>query len=226
MNHFDWGDGYFTSRQAADYLGFRSRDSAIRKAVMEGHLRPDWPQGWPGHAPFPAGRAGCVSTRTTSGYAPADGPGAPPAEGDAHGHEGEWKRQWNCWVAPTKLPGIWKRKEGGCLVRARVTDPTTGNKKEIRKVLPEADEVDALRWLTDERARIKAGLLLVVPPRTRFGDIRRIAVLEEGDNARRSKSARSRERWTESPSSTSSPERRAYPASGSSSSTESGSHRS
>jgi hypothetical protein len=46
-------------------------------------------------------------------------------------------------VAPTKLPGVWKRKEGGHLVRARVTDPTTGRKKEIRKVLPEADEAIA-----------------------------------------------------------------------------------
>jgi len=70
-----------------------------------------------------------------------------------------WTKRWNCWVAPTKLPGVWKRKEGGHLVRARVTEPTTGCKKEIRKVLPEANEAIAYQWLADERARVKAGAL-------------------------------------------------------------------
>ncbi len=82
----------------------------------------------------------------------------------------KWIRQWNCWVAPTKLPGVWKRKEGGHLVRARVTDPTTGCKKEIRKVLPEANEAFAYQWLADERARVKAGALSVTLPKTRFAE--------------------------------------------------------
>ncbi len=80
-------------------------------------------------------------------------------------------------------------------MRARVTDPTTGNKREIRKVLPEADEVDALRWLTDERARIKAGLLLVVPPKTRFATYA-ASLFSRKVTTREIKSARSRERWS------------------------------
>lgn len=25
----------------------------------------------------------------------------------------KWVKRWKCWVAATKLPGVWKRKEGG-----------------------------------------------------------------------------------------------------------------
>jgi len=57
----------------------------------------------------------------------------------------KWKKQWNTFVAPTKVPGLWKRKGGGYVVRARVFDPTTGATREIRKVLPEADEVAAFK---------------------------------------------------------------------------------
>jgi integrase len=106
----------------------------------------------------------------------------------------KWIRRWNCWVAPTKLPGVWKRKEGGHLVRARVTDPTTGHKKEIRKVLPGATEAMAYTWLTDERARVKAGVLSVPPPNTRFAEFA-ASLFERKVTTREIKSARSRERW-------------------------------
>jgi hypothetical protein len=106
----------------------------------------------------------------------------------------KWIRQWNCWVAPTKPPGVWKRKEGGHLVRARVTDPTTGCKKEIRKVLPEATEAVAYQWLTDERTRVRAVVLSVVPPKTRFAEFAAL-LFERKVATREIKSARSRERW-------------------------------
>jgi integrase len=106
----------------------------------------------------------------------------------------KWIKRWNCWVAPTKLPGVWKRKEGGHLVRARVTDPTTGYKKEIRKVLPEATEAMAYTWLTDERARVKAGVPSVSPPNTRFAEFA-ASLFERKVTTREIKSARSRERW-------------------------------
>jgi integrase len=106
----------------------------------------------------------------------------------------KWVKQWNCWVAPTKLPGVWKRKEGGHLVRARVTDPTTGIKREIRKVLLEANEATAYQWLTDERTRIKAGVLSVAPPKRRFAEFA-ASLFERKVTIREIKSARSRERW-------------------------------
>ena len=53
-------------------------------------------------------------------------------------------------------------------MRARVTEPTTGCKKEIRKVLPEANEAIAYQWLADERARVRAGALSTTLAKTRF----------------------------------------------------------
>ena len=85
----------------------------------------------------------------------------------------EWKKQWNTWVRPTKLPRVWQRKEGGFLVRARVTDATTGHLVEIRKVLPEATEATAFAWLEAERMRVKSGVLSAAPPKMRFAEFAR-----------------------------------------------------
>ncbi len=106
-----------------------------------------------------------------------------------------WKKQWNTWVRPTKLPGVWQRKEGGFLVRARVTDATTDHLVEIRKVLPEATEAVAFAWLEAERTRIKSGVLSDGPPKMRFAEFaqrlyeRKLAALEI-------QSARGREKWS------------------------------
>ena len=55
------------------------------------------------------------------------------------------------------LPGVWRRKEGGHVVRGRATDSKTGKQKDIFRALPEANEQTALKWLRDEQARIRAG---------------------------------------------------------------------
>jgi hypothetical protein len=55
----------------------------------------------------------------------------------------QWTYRWKNWLAPTSVAGVWKRKEGGHFVRARVVDPTTGRMREIKKSLPEADEAQA-----------------------------------------------------------------------------------
>jgi integrase len=111
-----------------------------------------------------------------------------------HMDKTKWIKRWKCWVAPTKLRGVWKMKEGGHLVRARVIDPTTGRNREIRRVLSEASEAMAYTWLSDERARVKAGLLLVQPPKTRFAEFA-ASLFERKVTTRVIKSARSRERW-------------------------------
>jgi hypothetical protein len=113
---------------------------------------------------------------------------------ELHMDKTKWTRRWKTWVAPTKLPGIFKRKEGGHLVRARVLDPTTGKRREIRKVLPEADEATAYKWLNDERSRASAGLFLAKPQRPRFADYG-VSLLDRKVAQREIKSARSNERW-------------------------------
>lgn len=106
----------------------------------------------------------------------------------------KWINRWKMQVAPTRLPGVWKRKDGGYLVRARVTDPTTGHIREIKKVFPEADEATAFLWLNDERARIKGKLALVAPQKTRFADYA-VSLLERKLLKKQIKSARGHERW-------------------------------
>jgi integrase len=115
-------------------------------------------------------------------------------ETEKHMDKTKWTRRWKCWVAPTRLPGVWKRKEGGYLVRARALDPTTGRTKEVRKVLPEADEATAYKWQAEERARIAAGQLRVLPQKTRFAEFT-ASLFERKVTTREIKSARSRERW-------------------------------
>jgi integrase len=92
------------------------------------------------------------------------------------------------------LPRVWQRKEGGHVVRARVKEGTTGRQREIWKVLPNADAPNALKWIEEECTRVRAGIVLVEQPKTRFCDYaaslfeRKVATMEI-------KSASGRERW-------------------------------
>jgi len=85
-------------------------------------------------------------------------------------------------------------KKGGYLARARVTDPATGRLEEIRKVLPEADEATAYKWLQDERTRIKSGVVSDSPQKQRFADFA-ASLAERKVVTKEIKSARGRERW-------------------------------
>lgn len=106
----------------------------------------------------------------------------------------DWTKRWNSWVAPTKLPGVWERKGGGHLVRARVADPVTGRKKEIRKVMPQADLAAAFQWLENERARVRAGRVTAQLPKTRFCDFA-VSVLKHKVQQGHLASPKSVERW-------------------------------
>lgn len=106
----------------------------------------------------------------------------------------QWIKRWKNWVAPTKLPGVWQRKEGGCLVRARVTESTTGRQREIKKVLPHADEAAAYQWLAEETARVRAGVTLAAPQKTRFAEFA-ASHFEEKVKLGQIRSARGRAKW-------------------------------
>jgi integrase len=108
--------------------------------------------------------------------------------------EKKWVFRWKSWLAPSTVPSVWERKEGGHFVRARVVDPTTGRMREIKKSLPQADLATAFMWLNDERKRIQAGPLLAQRRTERFADYA-VSLLERKVNTREIKSARSREKW-------------------------------
>lgn len=81
-----------------------------------------------------------------------------------------WVTRWRLTIAsvPT-LPGVWKRKEGGFVVRGSAKDPRTGALKEVFKVLgDERDPKAAFAWLTNERAKIRAGGLHATTSCPRF----------------------------------------------------------
>ena len=84
--------------------------------------------------------------------------------------ETRWTKRWNSWVSPTRVPGVFRRKEGGYLVRGRTKDPATGKDKEVRKTLDVESEALALRWLEDELERVRSGATTGLSPRMRFAD--------------------------------------------------------
>jgi hypothetical protein len=65
--------------------------------------------------------------------------------------EQKWIKRWNSWIAakPSR-PGVWRRKEGGFLVRGRTVDPQTGARKEIRFAVETTDAYEAYARLHDE----------------------------------------------------------------------------
>lgn len=106
----------------------------------------------------------------------------------------QWLKQWKTEIQPTRIPGVWRRKGGGHVVRARVVDPTTGRMREIKKTLPDSDEATAFQWLSNEKARVRAGGRSAQCQEVRFADYV-ISLLERKLVKRQIKSARGRERW-------------------------------
>lgn len=104
------------------------------------------------------------------------------------------KTSWAKAAKHTRIRGVFKRKEGGYLVRARVTDPRTGQLREIKKVFPEADEVTAYRWLEEEKVRVRTGRVAVPEQKTLFSSFA-VSLYERKLVKKQIKSARGRERW-------------------------------
>jgi integrase len=106
-----------------------------------------------------------------------------------------WKLFKNSWISTKPvLPGVWQRKEGGHVVRARVLAATTGQQKEIWKVLPEADALAALQWLTLEKERVRAGGVLVEPRKMRFAEFA-TSLFARKVETREIRSAKGRQKW-------------------------------
>jgi Phage integrase family len=109
--------------------------------------------------------------------------------------QGQWTLFKGSWISTKPvLPRVWRRKEGGHVVRARVIDRTTGRQREIWKVLPEADAPTALKWISDETRRVRMGVASVEPQQTRFCDYA-VSLYERKIATKEIKSPRGRERW-------------------------------
>jgi integrase len=109
-------------------------------------------------------------------------------------HE-NWKLFKNSWVSTKPvLPGVWRRKEGGHVVRARVLEATTGQQKEIWKVLPEVDAPAALKWLDVEKGRVRAGGVSVEPQKMRFAEFA-TSLFARKVETKEIRSAKGRQKW-------------------------------
>ncbi len=107
----------------------------------------------------------------------------------------KWIKKWNSWIAPKpSKPGVWRKKEGGFLVRGRAVDRRTGRMKELRFVANVDDPIKALLALQDALQRIRSGEVQTPSGRVRFCDYA-VSLLAAKIRAREIKSAKGRETW-------------------------------
>ena len=108
-----------------------------------------------------------------------------------------WKLLRGTWISTRPvLPGVWQRKEGGHVARGRATDPTTGKMRDLYKVMPEADAATALKWLTDQQLRVRAGVVSLKTPSVRFSAFA-VDLFEQKVKLGHIKSARGRKKWSD-----------------------------
>lgn len=50
----------------------------------------------------------------------------------------KWEMRWKYWMAKTRIPGVWRLRDGGHYVRSRVSDPVTRTRFEVAAVLRDA----------------------------------------------------------------------------------------
>ena len=107
----------------------------------------------------------------------------------------EWKLFKSVWISTEPvLPGVWERREGGHVVRARAKDSTTGKLREIFKVMATTDAPTALKWLTDEQARVREGVEAAPKLTLRFNEFA-AQLFEQKVKVRDIKSAKGRHKW-------------------------------
>ncbi len=109
--------------------------------------------------------------------------------------ETKWVKRWNSWIAPKpSKPGVWRRKEGGHLVRGRAIDPRSGTIKQVRMVLLETDALVAFELLQRELRTIREGIAVENKPSIGFGEFAATLFEEKVVNGE-IKSAAGRDKW-------------------------------
>jgi hypothetical protein len=81
-----------------------------------------------------------------------------PPRTEAMMTEQKWVRRWRSWIAPKpSKPGVWRRKEGGFLVRGRAVEARTGKLKEVKFSVQGTDAVEAFTLLQEELRKVREG---------------------------------------------------------------------
>lgn len=112
----------------------------------------------------------------------------------------KWVLSKGSWIDPTAvLPGIWKCRDGGFLIRGRAKNPMTGALKDVRQVVRTESPAEALQILEKTLASIRKGETEGASERAapRIPTLKRFTVqlLEEKIARGRIRSASTREVW-------------------------------
>lgn len=108
---------------------------------------------------------------------------------------GEWTTRWGYEVAEKATrPGMWRLKEGGYLVRARVTDPRTSKRHQVMRVLPGVSLKEADRIFAAEKDAARARVRGVTPTQMRWSEFA-ASQLEDRILSGEIQSKATRERW-------------------------------
>jgi integrase len=108
-----------------------------------------------------------------------------------------WVKRWKTIIAKTPVkPGVWRKKEGGFVIRARVKEPRTGRMLEIRSQIEaesaEAAYLELQRRIEELRDGVE-GPQISIPS---FGEYA-ASLLERKVAKGEIKSASSRQKWAE-----------------------------
>ena len=109
--------------------------------------------------------------------------------------DGKWIMRWKYAIAPTPVkPGVWRRREGGFLVRGRAVDRRTGKLREVLKTVDGGDASGAYRFLQVELEKIKGGEVHGRAERIRFSEYA-ASLFERKVTKGKIRSAKTREKW-------------------------------
>ena len=109
--------------------------------------------------------------------------------------DGKWIMRWKYAIAPTPVkPGVWRRREGGFLVRGRAVDRRTGKLREVMKTVDGGDASGAYRFLQVELEKIKGGEVHGRAQRIRFSEYA-ASLFERKVTKGKIRSAKTREKW-------------------------------
>ena len=109
--------------------------------------------------------------------------------------DGKWIMRWKYAIAPSPVkPGVWRRREGGFLVRGRAVDRRTGKLREIMRTVDRGDASGAYRLLQEELAKIQSGEGPSSGERIRFGEYA-ASLFERKVTKGKIRSAKTREKW-------------------------------
>jgi integrase len=111
--------------------------------------------------------------------------------------EQRWVQRWRSWIAPKpSKPGVWRRKEGGFLVRGRAVDSRTGKLKEVKFTVQVPDVMEAFALLQEALGKVREGASQPQAPMMTFSAFA-ASLFEDKVKAGEIKSAAGRVKWAQ-----------------------------